>query len=392
MAGLLVDLRQLHGNSSERDGSNPHHRVRFSPSGLVDDRPANERTHGQNNDSLQTARRFRQRAEPCAGRPAWHHARRAPDGRARSPMSRLRKAWQRARDAVMSTPGLRVVVLAVRNYILHQSANQAGSLAFSSVLAMFPLLILVSAAAGFFGQPGDAAALADRVMGYAPQVVRDAMQPVIDQVLAQRNQALLTIGVLATLWTASSGMQAVRSALNRAYGIERGLPFWKARIKVTLFTVIVGFGVLAAFSSVIVMPYVWRLLEANVGAGPETLWLNNSVRYGSAFVALVVLYALLYGWLPDIRQRLYTVMPGAILGAALWVAAAGTLSYTLRTAGKLTLLYGSFAGVVATLVFLYISATTLIFGAEVNGVLHEKVNPSDPPPTPSEPTSPPSSG
>jgi len=307
-------------------------------------------------------------------------------------MSRLRKAWQRARDAVMSTPGLRVVVLAVRNYILHQSANQAGSLAFSSVLAMFPLLILVSAAAGFFGQPGDAAALADRVMGYAPQVVRDAMQPVIDQVLAQRNQALLTIGVLATLWTASSGMQAVRSALNRAYGIERGLPFWKARIKVTLFTVIVGFGVLAAFSSVIVMPYVWRLLEANVGAGPETLWLNNSVRYGSAFVALVVLYALLYGWLPDIRQRLYTVMPGAILGAALWVAAAGTLSYTLRTAGKLALLYGSFAGVVATLVFLYISATTLIFGAEVNGVLHEKVNPSDPPPTPSEPTSPPSSG
>ena len=307
-------------------------------------------------------------------------------------MSRLRKAWQRARDAVMATPGLRVVVLAVRNYILHQSANQAGSLAFSSVLAMFPLLILVSAAAGFFGQPGDAAALADRVMGYAPQVVRDAMQPVIDQVLAQRNQALLTIGVLATLWTASSGMQAVRSALNRAYGIERGLPFWKARIKVTLFTVIVGFGVLAAFSSVIVMPYVWRLLEANVGAGPETLWLNNSVRYGSAFVALVVLYALLYGWLPDIRQRLYTVMPGAILGAALWVAAAGTLSYTLRTAGKLALLYGSFAGVVATLVFLYISATTLIFGAEVNGVLHEKVNPSDPPPTPSEPTSPPSSG
>jgi membrane protein len=90
------------------------------------------------------------------------------------------------------------------------------------------------------GQPGDAAALAERVMGYAPQLVRDAMQPVIRQVLAQRNQALLTIGMLATLWTASSGMQAVRSALNRAYGIERGLPFWKARIKVTLFTVVVG--------------------------------------------------------------------------------------------------------------------------------------------------------
>ena len=181
-------------------------------------------------------------------------------------MSRLREAWRRVRRTALATPGLRVMLLAIRNYVLHQSANQAGSLAFSSVLAMFPLLILVSASAGFVGQPGDAAALADRVMGYAPQVVRDAMQPVIQQVLAQRNQALLTIGVLATLWTASSGMQAVRSALNRAYGIERGLPFWKARIKVTLFTVIVGAGVLAAFSSVVIMPYVWQLLEANVGA------------------------------------------------------------------------------------------------------------------------------
>ena len=285
----------------------------------------------------------------------------------------------------MAVPGLRIIAPAIRNYILHQSAIQAGSLAFSSVLAMFPLLILLSAAAGFVGQPGDAAALADRVMGYAPQVVRDAMQPVIDQVLAQRNQALLAIGVLVTVLTASSGMQAVRTALNRSYGITRGLPFWKARIKVTLFTVVVGVGVLAAFSSVIVMPYLWRLLRENVGAGEEVLWLRNSVRYGSAFVALTTLYALLYGWLPDIRQRLYTVIPGALVGAALWVGAAATLSYTLRTAGKLALVYGSFAGVVATLVFLYISATTLIFGAEINAVLREKVALPVQPRPPAEP-------
>jgi membrane protein len=289
-------------------------------------------------------------------------------------MRRLSDAWRRVRHAAIATPGLRVILLAIRNYVLHQSANQAGSLAFSWVLAMFPLLILLSAAAGFMGQPGDAAALAHRVMDYAPQVVRDAVQPVIDQVLAQRNQALLTIGVVMTLWTASSGMQGVRTALNRSYGIQRGLPFWKARIKVTLFTTIVGTGILAAFSSVIIMPYLWQLL-----AGQEAPWLRNSVRYGSAFLVLTMLYALLYGWLPDIRQRLRTVMPGALMGAALWVAAAATLSYTLRTAGKLALLYGSFAGVVATLVFLYISATTLIFGAEINAVLREKEDGEDAP-------------
>lgn len=284
----------------------------------------------------------------------------------------LAGAWHRVRSTALATPGLRVLLLAIRNYVLHQSANQAGSLAFSAVLAMFPLLILASSAAAYVGQPGDAAALAARILAYAPPVVREAMQPVIDQVLAQRNQALLAIGLLVTLWTASSGMQAIRGALNRSYGIQRGLPFWKARIKVTVFTVIVGGGVLATFSTVIIMPYVWRLLETNVGAGRDTLWLSNSVRYGTAFMALTMLYAVMYGWLPDVRQRLSTVVPGALVGAAMWVGAAATLSYTLRTAGKLVLVYGSLAGVVATLVFLYVSATTLIFGAEVNGVLHKE--------------------
>ena len=287
----------------------------------------------------------------------------------------MKNAWRRLRHAALTTPGLGVLLRAMVNYILHQSANQAGSLAFSSVLAMFPLLLLLSAAAAYVGQPGDAAALAGRVMGYAPQLVRDAVQPVIDQVLAQRNQALLAVGLVVTLWTGSSGMQAVRSALNRAYGIERGTAFWKARIKVTLFTVVVGGGILLAFSSVIVMPYLWQLLQAQVGAGQETPWLRNSVRYGTAFVVLTGLYAIAYAWLPDTRQRLGTVLPGAVVGAALWAGAAATLSYTLHNAGKLALVYGGFAGVVATLVFLYVSGTTLIFGAEVNGVLREDRQP-----------------
>lgn len=284
----------------------------------------------------------------------------------------LRLAWRFIRATAGRVPGMRVLGLAVRNYILHQSANQAGSLAFSSVLAMFPLLILLSASAGFIGRPGDAAALAARIVDYAPQLVRDALQPVIDEVLAQRSQALLAIGFVATLWTASSGMQAIRSALNRAYGIERGMPFWKARIKVTLFTVVTGSALLAAFSSVVIMPYVWQWVEASRGDGTDTIWLHYGIRYGTAYLVLTVVFAVLYGWLPDIRQRLATVLPGALVGAALWVAAAATLSHVFRSAGKLALLYGGFAGVVATLVFLYVSGATLIFGAEINGVLHDE--------------------
>jgi membrane protein len=286
-------------------------------------------------------------------------------------MTSARGVWKRLRDALFRIPGLHIAVRAMQGYISHQSANQAGSVAFSSVLAMFPLLILVSAGAAYMGKPGDAAALAGRVVSYAPPVVRDALQPVVDQVLGQRNQALLAIGLFVTIWTASSGVQAIRTALNKAYGIEAGLTFWKARIKVTLFTIVVGAVIMAAFSSVVIMPYVWKFLKFSTGMGAEAWWLRTGVRYGLAFIVLVPLYAILYRWLPDIPQTVRKVMPGAIVGAGLWVGAAALLSYTWRNAGELLLVYGGFTGLVATLVFLYLSAVTLILGAEINAVLRD---------------------
>lgn len=288
-------------------------------------------------------------------------------------MSRFKRLLSRALHAALGLPVLGVLLRAVRNYVLHQSGNQAGSMAFSMVLSMFPLLLLLSAAAPYLGAPGDAAALARRVAEYAPPLVRSAIQPVIDQVLSRRSQSLLAIGLFVTLWTASSGIQAARTALNRSYGIERGLSFWQARLKVTLFTLVVGAGALVTFSSVVVMPYVWHALSQGLGEASDSMWLRQGVRYAAALPAVAALYALLYAWLPDISQRVRTVLPGALVGAALWVASAVLLSRTLAGAGKLALLYGSFAGVVATLVFLYISAATLIYGAEVNAVIRERL-------------------
>lgn len=282
--------------------------------------------------------------------------------------------WRQICDRM---PALRVIVAAIGNYIRHQSANQAGSVAFSSVLAMFPLLIFVSAAAAFVGQPGAAAELASRIMEFAPPVVADALEPAIDQVLGHRSRALVAIGVVATIWAASSGTQAIRTALNKAYGVEQGLSFWQARIKVTLFTVVGTLGTIFVFSSVVILPYAWALLERTLGVGADAVWLRTGVRYGLAFVVLVILYTTLYGWLPDIHQRLRTVLPGALVGALMWLCIAAVLSYTLSSAGKLTLVYGGFAGLVATLVFLYLSAVSLIFGAEINAVLRNSTDAAD---------------
>ena len=270
-------------------------------------------------------------------------------------------------------PGAMVLARAVKGYIAHQSASQAGSVAFSWVLAMFPLLAMVSAAAAYVGEPGTMSALVDRVLDYVPRVVGDTLRPAIEQVLGERNRAVLVLGLVGTLWAASSGMQAVRTALNRAYGVSQGLSFWRARIKVTLLTLVFSTVVFAAFASVVVMPYLLEIAQrVSKGEVATAHWLQTGVRYGAAWIALALVYSALYGWLPDIRQSVRTVVPGALLGATLWIAIAFLLVHSFRRASNLVILYGGLAGMVATLAFLYLSAATLIFGAEFNGALRRE--------------------
>lgn len=264
---------------------------------------------------------------------------------------------------------------AILNYIRHESANQAGHVAFSAILALFPFLLLLSAAANLLGESGSVSGLIRTASYYWPPAVADAFRPAAEQVLSAHGRIGLTVGLLGTLWASSSGVLAIRIALNRAYGVSHGLPFWQARLKVLGFTILGSVALILVFSSVVILPYLRHWLSEAAGGGELAAWLWIGVRYGLAFLVLVVVYALAYLWLPDRSERLRQVLPGAAFGAAMWIAAALLLSYSLRIAGKLELVYGSFAGVVALLVFLYASAATLILGAEVNAVLEQDASP-----------------
>jgi membrane protein len=278
--------------------------------------------------------------------------------------------WGRVWAAIDRIPVLGVLRRAFWRYVIHQSPNNAGHVAFSAVLALFPFLLFLSNASLTLGEPGTALELTRVVLEYAPAAVAEALLPPVEEALASASRTALTIGLLGTLWAASSGAQAVRMALNRAYDVTEGLNFWKARIKVLWFTIIGTAAIVLAFSSVVIMPYLWQFLDATVGLAEEhNDWIWIGTRYGVAAIVLLMLYLACYAWLPDMRLLHRTIIPGAVVGVVLWLGFAALLSWSLRSAAQLTPIYGSFAGVVATLIFFYVSAATIIFGAEVNGVI-----------------------
>ena len=97
----------------------------------------------------------------------------------RQVLHRTRVRWQRWRSAHAAVD---VPLRAMQNYIKHQSANQAGSVAFSMLLSMFPLLLFLAAAAAYVGKPGSAAKLMQQLMQYAPPLVAQVLQPVVDEI------------------------------------------------------------------------------------------------------------------------------------------------------------------------------------------------------------------
>jgi membrane protein len=249
----------------------------------------------------------------------------------------------------------------------------AGSIAFTSLFALFPFLIFLTTLAGQFGQEEAARQFVDLSLKGLPPEVVSTIRPAIDQVVNVRRTGLMTVSILVAVWTASSGLEALRTALNYAYGIEDSRPFWWQRLQSIAFTVIMSIAILVLMIVVVAGPFIWRFLEDLFNVPASWGWLYTGVRYLLAVLVLYAVVALLYQWLPNRRLRGYEILPGAAVTVVTWLVTASLFSLYLQNLGRFSVTYGSLGGIVVTLMFFYLSAAIFIFGAEVNGAWRRDV-------------------
>lgn len=245
----------------------------------------------------------------------------------------------------------------------------AGHMAFTAMLSFFPFLIFLAALAGFVGEPQTAQAFVDQVFEIMPARIGEALLPAIGEVLTTKRRDLLTFSLVGALWVASSGVEAVRQVLNRAYDVTEVRPFWRRRIE-SLLVVITGGTLTVAISlSVILGPAILALARSTwvlpIGAEAALGGARNVVAVLILFAILVVLHATL----PCRRQRFRHVWLGAAVTAVSWIALASAFSLYLSNLSGFNVTYGSLGGVVLTLVYFYASAVLFIFGAELNAAI-----------------------
>jgi len=247
----------------------------------------------------------------------------------------------------------------------------AGNIAFRAILSLFPFLIFLTALAGFIGNAELAAKVVTYLLETGPSELISPLVPEIESILSQPRSDFLSLGVLLTVWTASGGVDSVRVGLNRAYDLREHRSWYVLFAQNVLF-VFAGAVILILLAFLIVFaPVLIALVDRHLPALREITAAYDQMRYPVAIFVLTLgvlcaHYILPARWLP-----LRHLWPGIAFTVVVWVLLAAGYSIYLARFAHFASTYAGLAGLIAALIFLYLSAAVMILGGEINRAIRQ---------------------
>ena len=247
----------------------------------------------------------------------------------------------------------------------------ASHIALSTLMAMFPFLIVLTSLAGFFGSKELADQAVSLILQTWPQQVADTLSSQIHDVLTTTRGDALTIGLVLALYFASNGVEALRVALNRAYSVVEMRRWYWLRLESIGYTLVAAFTALAMSFLIVLGPLILEAARRYIPLVVETNehFLNLS-RYGIAVSALTVALFLLHAWLPAGRRGFLQILPGIVFTfVASLLSGVVFGQYLARFANNYVTMYAGLASVIIALVFLYFIAAIFVYGGELNAAI-----------------------
>ncbi|MBV9353124.1 MAG: YihY/virulence factor BrkB family protein, partial [Mycobacterium sp.] len=259
-----------------------------------------------------------------------------------------------------------------RQFGRDQCTDLAAALTYYAVLSLFPALLVMVSLLGVFGQGKRTTDAVLQIVGdLGPPSVVDTLHAPVQQLVNSPSADLaLVAGLLGALWSASGYVGAFGRAMNRIYGFEEGRPIWKLRplqLVLTLLGLIMAAAV--AFMLAVSGPVAKAIGDA-IGAGHLALTVWNIARWPVILVFVVAAVAILYHATPNVRQPNFRwISIGAGVAILVWIAASVVFGVYAGNFGSYNKTYGTLAGVVVFLLWLWITNLALLFGAELDAEL-----------------------
>jgi membrane protein len=251
----------------------------------------------------------------------------------------------------------------------------AAQLAFYFFLAVFPaLLFLVSLLA--FAPLGETLADAvTRLEAILPAEVVTLIREQVEQAATGSHGGLLTIGIAGAVWSSSSAVTAIITALNRAYDLEEWRPWWKRRLLAILLTIAFAVFVVLAFVFVVGGADLAGWLASLTGAGETFTRIWSVLQWPIAFALVVFAVDLVYYFAPNIDAEWVWVTPGALLATVLWLVASLGFKLYVQGFGSYSAVNGAIGTVIVLMLWLYLSGFALLIGAELNAEIDKALSP-----------------
>jgi membrane protein len=245
-----------------------------------------------------------------------------------------------------------------------QCTDLAAPLTYYAVLSVFPALLALVSLLGLFGQgESTTAALLDIVRRLGQGHVAGPLEQIMSARGAGR---ALVVGIAGAIWSASGYVGGFGRAMNRIYQVDEGRPIWKLRPVVLLITV--GLIVMAALVllGLAVSGPVAQAIGDAVGLGDQSVTAWKILKW-PVMLVVVAMVAVLYHATPNVRQpRFRWVSVGAAVAIVVWIMASLGFGFYVSHFGSYNKTYGSLAGVIVFLLWLWITNLALLFGAEVD--------------------------
>jgi len=243
----------------------------------------------------------------------------------------------------------------------------ASHIALSALLALFPFLIVLTALAGFVGSKDMADDLANLLLQTWPKEVAEPLAREIHNVLTVTRGGVLTIGVVLAIYFASSGVDSLRIALNRAYNVTEARSWWLLKLESIGYVMVAVVALLALGFLIVLAPLAFATAMKYLPGLALQEQQFTYARYAIASIVIVIALIVAHKWLPGGRRRFIDIAPGLIVTLALWLAGGIVFGrYLAKFANNYVTTYAGLASAMIALVFLYLTATIFVYGGELN--------------------------
>jgi membrane protein len=269
----------------------------------------------------------------------------------------------------------------------HPMATYAAALAYRGLFGLFPFVLILVVLVGALGFPDFFDRAMDQARAQSSQYVPQQLEPVVEPAREQvkpllgmieraEKQAggkLLFFGVAVALWSVSAVARTLTEAFNVAYQVAETRRWWKLLVLSLAFGPVLALVVIVSVALMLVGTQLVGSIAALVDLDELFVRLWGWLRFPVALLLLTVVLSVVYRFGPNAKQRFRSVVPGAALSVVLWAISSVGFSIYLSNFANYGVTYGSLGAAVGLLFYLYLCASVVLFGAELNAAISRPV-------------------